>query len=82
MSNGREKGIAPVGAVNFFPCSFSAPIVGPGGDPCRMICVPEGGWIHGENEGVCRCTDIPNHADIINESATRKKFCPSGADPF
>jgi hypothetical protein len=36
----------------------------------------------GENEGVCRCTDIPNHDDIINESATQKKFCLSGTGIF
>ncbi len=47
----REKGIAPVGAVDFFPSPFSAPIVGPGGDPCRMICVAEGGQIQGKTRG-------------------------------
>jgi hypothetical protein len=51
MSYGAEKGNAPVSVIGFFPCPFSAPIVGPGWDPCGVICVPEGGRIQWETKG-------------------------------
>ncbi len=52
ISYGAEKGNAPVGIAGFSPCPFSAPVARSGGDPCRMICVPEGVGIQWKPKGV------------------------------
>ncbi len=78
----REKDIASASSVGFFPLSLFGSDGGSRMESALDDLCSGRRLNPGENEGVCRCTDIPNHDDIINESATRKKFCPSGTGPF
>jgi hypothetical protein len=51
MSYGAEKRNTPVSIVDFFPCFFSVPTAGPGGDPQSDDLCTGRGPDTGGNEG-------------------------------